>query len=575
MDRRTFLALFLTALVIVLTPLLFRAGSRRSPQPASAVADTGQISATVPAKASLPSTATATPATAAPQPPAAVAPITTPRLPAETTTVALDNTQYLFSGPGAAPDAVRLIAFSNLRPGTPRDTKATLTTSNAVTGAVLPLLQYRLVLGTDTVRLDTIPFHIARAPDAVTFSSTGASTITLRYQFANGGYLAHVTGQVESAGSTPSAGQLLIDLPPTLHSQDADTLDDERHLAYGYKLEHEDVKSVPFTKLDPALVRTDSGPMTWVAARNKYFLIAAIAPDTTVPFTALRMQGGARVGKLAPVASATAIQPLRNGRFAFDIYSGPQSWNALRAVGHDLENVNPYGGWIPGVQPFATICMRVLLWMKQTFNLSYGWVLIIFGVVVRMLLWPLNQSAMRSSLKMQRLQPELAEVQKKYKNEPEKQREALVKLYQQHGMSPFSPVMGCLPMLLPMPVLFALYFVFLNTIEFRGVSFLWLPDLSLRDPYYIMPIVMGISMFVLSWIGMRAAPPNPQTKMMSYMMPAVMTMVLLNFASGLNLYYAVQNIAALPQQWMLTRERMKAGPVVAPAPPLRGRRATT
>src|SRR5690348_4266485 len=575
MDRRTFLALFLTALVIVLTPLLFRGVARRSPQPVAAVADSVHGAAPATAQPSAASTATPAAPTAAPQQPAAALPVTTPRVPVETTTVALDNAQYLFAAPGGAPDAVRLTAFSNLRPGTPRDTKATLTASDASAGAVLPLLRYRLVSGADTVRLDTIAFHIARAPDAVTFSSTGPSAITLRYQFANNGYLAHVTGQVAGAGSTPGAGQLLIDLPPTLHSQDADTLDDERHLAYGYKLEHDDVKSVPFTKLDPAFVRTDSGPMTWVASRNKYFLIAVLAPDTTAPFTALRMQGGTRVGKLAPVASATAIKPLRNGRFAFDIYSGPQSWNALRAVGHDLENVNPYGGWIPGVQPFATICMRVLLWMKQTFNLSYGWVLIIFGVVVRMLLWPLNQSAMRSSLKMQRLQPELAEVQKKYKNEPEKQREALVKLYQQHGMSPFSPVMGCLPMLLPMPVLFALYFVFLNTIEFRGVSFLWLPDLSLRDPYYIMPIVMGISMFVLSWIGMRAAPPNPQTKMMSYMMPAVMTMVLLNFASGLNLYYAVQNVAALPQQWFLTRERMKAAPP-APAPaPLRGRRATT
>src|SRR4029078_3729770 len=147
------------------------------------------------------------------------------------------------------------------------------------------------------------------------------------------------------------------------------------------------------------------------------------------------------------------------------------------------------------------------------------------------------------------------------------------KLYQQHGMSPFSPIMGCLPMLLPMPVLFALFFVFQNTIEFRGVSFLWLPDLSLHDPYYIMPIFMGVSMLVLSWIGMRAAPPNPQTKMMSYMMPAVMTMVLLNFASGLNLYYAVQNIAALPQQLLLTRGRLSAPAQPAAPPPAGTRRA--
>jgi YidC/Oxa1 family membrane protein insertase len=289
------------------------------------------------------------------------------------------------------------------------------------------------------------------------------------------------------------------------------------------------------------------------------------------------MQGGARLpNKVAPTARATAIQPVRDGRFAFDLYAGPQSWSQLRAVGHDLENVNPYGGWIPGVQPFAAICLRVLLWIRQTFNVSYGWVLIIFGIAVRLLLWPLNQSAMRSSLKMQRIQPELSEVQKKYKNEPEKQREAIVKLYQQHGMSPFSPVMGCLPALLPMPVLFALFFVFQNTIEFRGVSFLWLPDISLHDPYYIMPVVMGLTMLLLSWIGMRAAPPNPQTKMMSYMMPAMMTAVLWRFASGLNLYYAVQNIAALPQQLLLTRERMKAAPpAAAPTPPLRSRRAAT
>jgi YidC/Oxa1 family membrane protein insertase len=363
-------------------------------------------------------------------------------------------------------------------------------------------------------------------------------------------------------------------LPQGLRSQEADTLDDARHLAVGYKLEHEVVKSVGFGKLDPGYVRTDSGPMTWVSVRTKYFLVALLAPSPNAPIAALRMQGGPRLDKLAPVAYATAVLPVRAGQFAFDLYAGPQSWPALRAVGHDLENVNPYGGWIPGVQPFATICMRILLWIRQTLDVSYGWVLVIFGIAVRLLLWPLNQSAMRSSLKMQRLQPELAEVQKRYKNDPERQREALIKLYQQHGMSPFSPVMGCLPMLLPMPVLFALFFVFQNTIEFRGVPFLWLPDISLRDPFYIMPIFMGISMFVLSWIGMRAAPPNPQTKMMSYMMPAVMTLVLLNFASGLNLYYAVQNIAALPQQWLLTRERMKAAPKPAPAP-LRGRRAAT
>ncbi|MFL5614260.1 MAG: membrane protein insertase YidC [Gemmatimonadaceae bacterium] len=577
MDKRTFLALLLSALVIVMTPILFRGISGRRAAPARTAPDTTQSVAPL-------ATTTPQPAAAAPSAPSAVdapsvgaAPTSIRRaINTDTLGVAFGKTRFVFGVAGAAPQEIVLNAYPNLGSDRVTQPKASLTVSPPGGAAPKsPLLRYRLVQGTDTVAFDTLVFRAQQSANGVTFTSGGAPAISVRYVFANDGYLAHVSGEIATAGSTTAPAQLLVDLPSTLRSQEAVATEDQGHLAYGYKPEHEDVKSVAFGKLDPAFVRTDSGPMTWVAARNKYFLVALVAPSKAADFLALRMQGGARVAKLAPIASATAVQPIRDGRFAFDLYAGPQSWMQLRAVGQDLENVNPYGGWIPGVQPFAAICLRVLLWIRQTFKVSYGWVLIIFGVTVRFLLWPLNQSAMRSSLKMQRLQPELAEVQKRYQKDPEKQREALVKLYQQHGMSPFSPIMGCLPMLLPMPVLFALFFVFQNTIEFRGVSFLWLPDLSLRDPLYIMPLFMGVSMFVLSWIGMRAAPPNPQTKMMSYMMPAVMTMVLLNFASGLNLYYAVQNVAALPQQWLLTRERMKAAPPAPAAAPLRGRRATT
>jgi YidC/Oxa1 family membrane protein insertase len=211
------------------------------------------------------------------------------------------------------------------------------------------------------------------------------------------------------------------------------------------------------------------------------------------------------------------------------------------------------------VHPIASKVIQALLWMHNRLNLSYGWVLVILGILVRLALWPLNQSTMRSSLKMQELQPKLAAAQKKYKD-PVQQREAIMKVYADAGVSPFAGLTGCLPALLPMPILFALFFVFQNTIEFRGVPFMWLHDISIKDPLYILPLLMGASMYVLSWIGMRNAPPNPQAKMMGYMFPVMMTVVLLNMASGLNLYYTAQNIAALPQQWMLARERAKARP---------------
>ena len=136
-------------------------------------------------------------------------------------------------------------------------------------------------------------------------------------------------------------------------------------------------------------------------------------------------------------------------------------------------------------------------------------------------------------------------LQERYKNEPQKMQQELFKLYKEHGVNPLG---GCLPMLLPMPVLFALFFVFANTIELRGVPFLWLPDLSRADPLYVIPLVMGLSMYALSKIGQLGIPPNPQMKMMLYIMPVMFTVLFWNFASGLNLYYAVQNVAALPQQ---------------------------
>jgi YidC/Oxa1 family membrane protein insertase len=367
--------------------------------------------------------------------------------------------------------------------------------------------------------------------------------------------------------NAPAGTRVEISLPSSFHSNEADTLDDQRHFAYAYHIHLRDVTSVGFGKMDPTESRADTGTIDWVAARDKYFLITLIQPRGGTPFTGVQMHGAPRTGKIATAATGFAVQPVVDGRFGFELYAGPQAIEQLGGIADDLNNVNPYGSFLrPIVQPFTTITLRVLIWMKNALKVNYGWVLILFGVLIRLLLWPLNQRAMRAGIQMQRLQPQLQEAQKKYKGDAAKIQEETMKVYREHGMSPLSPLLGCLPMLLPFPILYALYYVFQNTIEFRGVPFLWMTDLSLRDPYYITPIVMGASMFLLSWIGMRNGPSNPQTKMMSVMMPVVFTAMFLNLASGLNLYYAVQNMTSLPQQWMLSRERAKSGPVVKGVP---------
>ncbi len=545
MEKRLFLAMILTALVLVVVPRFF-SKPPVPPRASGVTTDSGRT--TESPRADTPQITGGTPADR----PAPAIGQAQPDVPADTAVITTPTTRYRFTNVGAKLIATELTQYRAL----------TADGGNVELGREgEPLLRYRLALPDDTISLDAVAFRTEQSDRSLTYRATVRNAeLAIAYAVVPDSYVVRVSGTV--TGVDGAAG-LLVDLPHGIRSEEADTVEDQRHLAYAYKPLTGSAQSIAFKSLDPGEQDRYNGPLTWVVAKNKYFLIGLLTETTdSVPFQNLVAVGGPRTSKTATVASATTLEPIVDGRFAFEIYAGPQDSRRLVAMGRDFKNANPYGGWRQGVvQPFATIVMRILLWLHDTFRLNYGWVLVIFGITVRIALWPLNQRAMRASLRMQQIQPQLMEVQKKYQSNPEKQRTELMRVYAEHGMTPFSPMIGCLPMLLPMPILFALFFVFQNTIEFRGVSFLWLPDISLKDPFYIVPILMGLSMFVLSWIGIRNAPPNPQAKLMAYFFPVMMTVFFLNFASGLNLYYAVQNLAALPQQWLIANERAKAAPI--------------
>ena len=472
---------------------------------------------------------------------------------AETLAVVTPKATYHFTSFGAAPLDVVLNDYHVM----PKASNQKVTLGRPHTS----LLTYALLRGRDTLQLSRTRFSIDSTPvsgkPAIAFKADIQNMhVNIAYVFTTDGYLANVHGTIKGADST---AVLLIGMNRGLPFVEADSVDDLHSLAYVAKPLHEDAHSIPFGKLDSLAPSVERDSLAWVASKNKYFLLALIPTRPGKPFGAAVFTRGLHEPKAVSSADALILQPLtQSGEFAFDMYSGPQEWRRLHQMGNNLEHVNPYGSFLrPVVQPFATIVMQVVLWIHDRLKINYGWVLIIFGITIRILLWPLNQGAMRNSLKLQRIQPQLQEIQKKYKSNPEKLQTEMSKLYRDHGMSPFTPLAGCLPMLIPMPVLFALYFVFQNTIEFRGVSFLWLPDLSQRDPFFILPALMGISMYVLSWISLRSGPPNPQAKTMAYIFPVMMVVFFWRLAAGLNLYYAVQNLATLPQQWLIARERAK------------------
>jgi YidC/Oxa1 family membrane protein insertase len=563
MDKRLSIALLLTAIVVAVTPLLFPTPRKASPVISATQTGTASVSPTTPvqaAPATAPGVTGSTPASV----PAGSAvlsavktdsPAVTANVPVQAQTSAITTTKavYRFSNMGASLLSATMRGYKNL---------ATKKGEVELHLQGRPLVSFALVLNRDTVSLNQTAFQVTQdRPDSmatsVTYSAVVAgSNVAISYKVDPEHYMLHMAGRVTGAASP---AYLLISLPSTLPATETDTVMDLRALAYSFKPERDNAQGVPFAKLDPGEKRLEPGPLTWTAVKNKYFVVGLINPEKS-SFEEMTLTGGPRTSKIATSATATIVKAIKNDAFAFDMYVGPQQSAELLAVGRDFDHVNPYGWRIlqPVINPIAALCIKLLLWMHSHLKLSYGWVLIIFGIFIRVILWPLNQSAMRSSMKMQEIQPRLAEVQKRYKDNPEKQREEMMKVYSEAGASPFTALSGCLPMLIPMPVLFALFFVFQNTIEFRGVPFLWLLDISVRDPLFILPVLMGISMYLLSWIGMRNAPPNPQAKMMSYMFPVMMTFILANMASGLNLYYTAQNMASLPQQWLLARERAKA-----------------
>ena len=553
MERRVILAVLLMLIVAVLPSILF------PPKKPADRGTGGRPDSTAGSAAAAPEPA------AMPAQPSAGLPVRPPAgTPAETVWVTSPLYRLGFTTRGGALVRAELLNYRSFA-------KADSGRPVQLVRDGVPLLAYRRTGGGgDTTlmsdwSLTPSATRVQVGSEGATLTFTGArdgARFALDYRFFPAEYRFAVRGRMEGFG--PAGATLLLGMGDGLRSVEADSMDDFRHYAVVTKATK--TQRTDFGSVKPGERRILDGPFEWTGIKSKYFFTATLAVEENEPrFGATIVEGGPRtvsasslfgrsaVATRAAVAVTLPVPPA--GAFDYQVYVGPLEYRRLSQLGHDLDDANPYGGFLqPIIQPVSVLVVNILIWMHDQLRLAYGWVLIIFGILVRLLLWPLNQRAMESSIRMQAVAPLLKQVQERYKNEPERLQREMMKLYKEHNVNPFG---GCLPMLLPMPVLFALFFVFANTIEFRGVAFLWLPDLSRPDPYYIIPILMGLSMFVLSKVGQIGMPPNPQTKMMLYFMPAFLTLLFLNFASGLNLYYAVSNIFSIPQQYLIARRRLR------------------
>jgi YidC/Oxa1 family membrane protein insertase len=233
----------------------------------------------------------------------------------------------------------------------------------------------------------------------------------------------------------------------------------------------------------------------------------------------------------------------------FKVYVGPLKYSILKSYKIDLHRMMDLG-WKWVVEPFSLVSLSLFNFIHQYIP-NYGVVIVIFSVLVKLILNPLTRRTTRSMKEMQLLQPKIAELREKYQKDPQRLNQETMKLYSEHGVNPLG---GCLPTILQMPLLFALFSVFSSAIELRQAPFvLWIKDLSASDtittlpgniPLNILPLFMGLTMF----LQQKMTATDPKQKAMLYLMPEVFTFMFYGLPSGLTLYYSLFNVMSLVQQ---------------------------
>lgn len=287
----------------------------------------------------------------------------------------------------------------------------------------------------------------------------------------------------------------------------------------------------------------------WVGMIQHYFLSAWI-PDAkeTNNFYTKSLKGG--LYRIGMISSAQTAQPGTTTEFTTLLYAGPKEQRVLEELATGLRLSVDYS-WL-------TIIAQPIFWL-MTFihdNIidNWGWSIILLTILIKLMFYKLSEYGYRSMANMRKVQPKLVALKERYGSDKQRLQQAMMDLYRKEKINPMS---GCFPILIQIPVFIALYWVLLESVELRQAPFmLWIKDLSVADPYFVLPLIMGASMYVQQ--KLNPAPMDEMQKNIMKFLPAIFTVFFLFFPAGLVLYWVVNNILSITQQWVITR-RIEAG----------------
>ncbi len=341
---------------------------------------------------------------------------------------------------------------------------------------------------------------------------------------------------------------------------------DESNFAHAYAFSGGEVADADVTKETEPAMKDISGSTDWVAARNKYFAVALLPQAGTTQGAIIegvrkpQPDKGEKENYSLSLKMPFKAQPTESSKLT--VFLGPLDFYLIKSMDRGLDHIMSLGAaWI--IRPITEYIMLPLFSFLHLLISNWGLVIIVFSIIIKVALYPLTKSSMSSMKKMQKLQPMMNEIKEKHKDNPDQMNRAIMNLYKDYGVNPAG---GCLPLLLQMPILYALYNVFSSTIQLRQASFVgWINDLSVPDtivhlpftvPFFGMTHLSGLAlaMCITMFVQQKQTVTDPRQKAMVWMMPIMMMLIFNNLPSGLNLYYFVFNLLSIGQQMWINKK---------------------
>ncbi len=398
-------------------------------------------------------------------------------------------------------------------------------------------------------RADATDYTLAPGQNSLSVNlhwSAGGVTVTKTYTFHRGRYDIDVDYKVTNGGSGPWQGSFYRHLQRTYYAED----NHKRMFIHTYMggaiyTPEDHYKKISFSDMQEKPLNLNGVKGGWAAMLQHYFVGAWIPdPNTDNTYYSFYRANPYHSFYLGMKSPTVTIPAGASHDFDSRLYIGPKLQDRLAAVSPGLDLTVDYG--------ILTVLAKPIFWVLKELHKfigNWGWSIILLTILIKLAFYKLSETSYRSMAKMRNVQPRMKALKERYGDDKQKLNQAMMELYKTEKINPLG---GCLPILVQIPVFIALYWVLLESVELRQAPFIfWIKDLSVADPYYVLPILMGITMFLQQRLNPSPLDPIQQKIMM--VLPVMFTVFFLFFPAGLVVYWVVNNSLSILQQWVITR----------------------